>query len=82
MLLKDDAINSARKKISADASGAGAPLTTTKAPQRGNLVIPGIKEADRSKEDGNKAGSSPSKPSEVDLFTSVVGVESGKRSSL
>jgi DNA excision repair protein ERCC-3 len=77
MLLKDEIINSARKKISVDASAAGA-LTMAKAPHRGNLVIPGTKDTDKPKEDGGRETLGPSKPSEVDLFTSVVGVESGK----
>ena len=78
MLLKDEVINTARKKISTDPSGASVPLTMAKAPHRGNLVIPGTKEADKLKEDGSKDTSASSKPPDVDLFTSVVGVESGK----
>lgn len=81
MLLKDEIINSARKKISADLNAAGAPLTLAKAPHRGNLVIPGTKETDKPKEDGGRDASGPSKPSEVDLFTSVVGVESGEENT-
>lgn len=82
MLLKDEVINSARKKISIDTSGIGVPLTTMKAPQRGNLVIPGTKEPEKSKEDGSREVLGQSKPSEADLFTSVVGVENGKDDAL
>lgn len=78
MLLKDEVINSARKKILADASGASAPLTMAKAPHRGNLVIPGTKETNQPKEAGGKDTSGLNKQPEVELFTSVVGVESGK----
>jgi DNA excision repair protein ERCC-3 len=86
MLLKDEVISAARKKIAPDANAAGmgvgaVPLTMAKAPQRGNLVIPGTKETDKTKEDGSKDTSGPNKPSEADLFTSVVGVESGEEFS-
>ncbi|KAF8591090.1 DNA repair helicase rad25 [Ramaria rubella] len=77
MLLKDEVIGSARKKITADVNAPGVPLTVAKAPHRGNLVIPGTnKEPDKSKDDGAKEGHGANKPSEVDLFTAVVGVES------
>lgn len=82
MLLKDEVISSSRKKIAADPNVTGggvgaAPLTMAKAPQRGSLVIPGTKEIDKTN-DISKDTSDLKKPSEVDLFTSVVGVESGE----
>ena len=71
-------IASARKKISAqDANAAANPITTAKAPQRGNLVIPGTKEADKSKDDASKDATGD-KAKGGDLFTAVVGVETGE----
>ena len=80
LLLKDTVIREARiATISVDTSIKSATLTTTKAPTRGNLVIPGTKESE--KKDDNmdgKLGSQINNPSDADLFTSVVGVDSGK----
>jgi DNA excision repair protein ERCC-3 len=78
-LLKDRIIREARL-ISAptDHSIKAATFTTSKAPTRGNLVIPGTKEAEKRKSDVVD-GTQNGKPSDVDLFTSVVGVEGGKR---
>lgn len=84
LLLKDTVIREARiATISTDTSIKSATLTTTsKAPTRGNLVIPGTRESD--KKDDNidgKLGSqitSNNNPSDADLFTSVVGIDSGK----
>jgi len=49
---------------------------------KGNLVIPGTKEAEKAKEDatnGKTAGpSTGNRASDADMFTSVVGVEGGK----
>lgn len=80
MLLKDHVISSARKKLTVDdAKLANAPITTAKAPQRGNLVIPGtVKSTDKSTEDGSKDVPG-SKTTGAELFTSVVGVETGTR---
>ena len=82
MLLKDTIIREARiATISADTSIKNATLTTSKVPTRGNLVIPGTKESE--KKDDNMDGkpgsqiTSNNKPSDSDLFTSVVGVDSG-----
>lgn len=51
---------------------------TSKAPIKGNLVIPGTKEAER-KKDGVSIGTAIENTarSDADLFTSVVGVEGG-----
>ena len=84
LLLKDTIIREARiATVSVDTSIKSATLTTTsKVPTRGNLVIPGTKESE--KKDDNvdgKLGSqitSNNNPSDADLFTSVVGVDSGK----
>jgi DNA excision repair protein ERCC-3 len=59
----------------ADTSIKAATFTTSKAPVKGNLVIPGTaKEADKKKDDGKPAAAATS---DADLFTSVVGVEGG-----
>lgn len=71
MLLKDPVISASRKKLS-DVNGVGMPITVSKAPQRGNLVIPGTKEVDKTKDaDG------ASKATGAELFTAVIGVENG-----
>ena len=82
LLLKDTVIREARiATILVDTSIKSATLTTTKVPTRGNLVIPGNKESD--KKDDNMDGrlgsqiTSNNNPSDADLFTSVVGVDSG-----
>ena len=79
-LLKDRIIREARL-VSAptDHSIKAATFTTSKAPTRGNLIIPGTKEAEKKKAD-LVDGTTPQngKPSDSDLFTSVVGVEGGK----
>lgn len=75
MLLKDPVISASRKKLS-DVSGVGMPVTVSKAPQRGNLVIPGTKEVDKSKDD--KIAESANKTTGGDFFTAVIGVENGK----
>jgi DNA excision repair protein ERCC-3 len=81
LLLKDTVIREARiATILVDTSIKSATLTTTKAPTRGNLVMPGNKESD--KKDDNMDGklgsqiTSNNNPSDADLFTSVVGVDS------
>ena len=61
-----------------DNSIKASTFTTSKAPVKGNLVIPGTKEAEKKKEDSaNGAGTSGAPATDKDLFTSVVGVESG-----
>lgn len=50
-------------------------FTTSKAPVKGNLVIPGTKEAEK-KADGK--GSNGASSNDAQLFTSVVGVDAGR----
>lgn len=79
LLLKDRIIREARL-VSAptDHSIKAATFTTSKAPTRGNLVIPGTKEAEKKKADVvNGTTLQNGKSSDADLFTSVVGVEGG-----
>lgn len=68
LLLKDKVIREARiQTTQTDDSIKATTFTTAKAPVKGNLVIPGIKE--------------PEKKNDVpvtELFTSVVGVEGGQ----
>ena len=83
LLLKDTIIREARiATVSVDTSIKSATLTTTsKAPTRGNLIIPGTKESEKKDDNIDKLGSqitSNNNPSDADLFTSVVGVDSGK----
>lgn len=76
LLLKDKVIREARViSQQTDNSIKAATFTTAKAPVKGNLVIPGTKEAEKRKEEV-----ATGKPAVVDadLFTSVVGVEGGK----
>ncbi|KAK7032864.1 putative DNA repair helicase ercc3 [Favolaschia claudopus] len=74
LLLKDRVIREARlMTVQADNSIKAATFTTSKAPVKGNLVIPGTaKEAEKKKDDGKPATTANS---DADLFTSVVGVE-------
>jgi DNA excision repair protein ERCC-3 len=78
-LLKDRNIREARL-VSAptDHSIKAATFTTSKAPTRGNLIIPGTKEAEKKKDIVDGATPQNGKSSDSDLFTSVVGVEGGK----
>lgn len=77
-LLKDQVIREARL-VSAptDLSIKAATFTTSKAPTRGNLIIPGTKETEKKKADVDGTTLQNGKPSDTDLFTSVVGVEGG-----
>jgi len=79
-LLKDRVIREARLiSPPAEQGLKAATFTTSKAPTRGNLVIPGTKESEKQKTDiADGAPSQNGKPSDVDLFTSVVGVEGGE----
>ncbi|KAJ7746631.1 DNA helicase [Mycena metata] len=74
LLLKDRVIREARLVTQqADNSIKAATFTTSKAPVKGNLVIPGTaKEAEKKKDDGKPTTSAQT---DADLFTSVVGVE-------
>ena len=77
-LLKDKVIRDARVHTQAvDNSIRAATFTTSKAPVKGNLVIPGTKEADKKKVDGAGKGANGVPNNDAELFTSVVGVESG-----
>ncbi|KAH9945314.1 DNA helicase [Epithele typhae] len=73
-LLKDGTIRGARvhsEKV--DNSIRAATFTTSKAPVKGNLVIPGTKEAEKKNDANGKAGINGK--TDAELFTSVVGVD-------
>ena len=75
VLLKDPIIRDARVHTQVtDNSIKATTFTTSKAPVKGNLVIPGTKEAEKKKEEAAKAGAS----NDAALFTSVVGVDAGE----
>jgi hypothetical protein len=81
ILLKDDVIRSARVHTQAvDNSIKAATFTTGKVPAKGPLLIPGTKQGEKKKADA--AGGASSTPAagaaDADLFTSVVGVDTGK----
>jgi DNA excision repair protein ERCC-3 len=82
LLLKDKVIREARVvSQQTDNSIKAATFTTSKAPVKGNLVIPGTKEAEKKKDEtaGTRAGASMSGgAADADLFTSIVGVDNGK----
>lgn len=72
-LLKDKTIREARVHTQVtDNSIRAATFTTSKAPVKGNLVIPGTKEGDKKKDDLTNG-----KKTDAELFTSVVGVDNG-----
>ena len=81
-LLKDNVIRDARvHSQQVDNSIKAATFTTSKAPVKGNLVIPGTSEAAKKKDDGlpsKNPASSNTGTKDADLFTSVVGVDGGK----
>jgi len=79
LLLKDRIIREARLfSIQQDNSIKATTFTTSKAPIKGNLVIPGTKEAKKDEVvPGKTLSSAATNPSDGNLFTSVVGVESG-----
>lgn len=79
LLLKDRIIREARLfSIQQDNSIKATTFTTSKAPVKGNLVIPGTKEAKKDEATSGKT-SAAANTSDANLFTSVVGVESGMR---
>ena len=80
ILLKDKVIREARVHSQVvDTSIKASTFTTSKAPVKGNLVIPGTKEAEKKKDDSATGkGPSGAPTTDKELFTSVVGVESGK----
>ncbi|KAG6333688.1 hypothetical protein ID866_5406 [Astraeus odoratus] len=75
-LLKDKVIRDAR--VVTDDSARAAGFTTAKAPVKGNLIIPGTRDAEKKKDEAiaGRPGA-PTAASAVDenLFTSIVGVE-------
>lgn len=79
VLLKDKIIREARvHSQQTDNSIKAATFTTSKAPVKGNLVIPGTKEVDKKRDDAASGkGTAPagSSATDADLFTSVVGVD-------
>ncbi|KAG6862004.1 transcription factor TFIIH complex ERCC-3 subunit [Termitomyces sp. Mi166 len=76
MLLKDRVIREARLiTAQTDNSIKAATFTTSKAPVKGTLTIPGTKDAEKSKGDSASQATTRS-AADADLFTSVVGVES------
>lgn len=80
LLLKDRVIRDARiVSTQVDNSISANLFTTSKAPSKGNLTIPGTKEIEKKDEavDGKGASQHRGATSDADLFTSVVGVESG-----
>ena len=83
ILLKDKTIREARVISQAtDNSIKAATFTTSKAPIKGNLVIPGTKDADRKKDESANARSGApqlNRSTDADLFTSVVGIDDGKK---
>lgn len=80
LLLKDKAIRDARVVSQAADANKITTFTTTKAPAKGSVVIPGTKDVEKKQEDPSKAApgaSAGASGTDGDLFTSVVGVESG-----
>ncbi len=79
-LLKDKVIREARvHSAPTDNSIKAATFTTSKAPTKGNHVIPGTKETEKKKDEaanGKAANGAPH--TDADLFTAVVGVDAGK----
>lgn len=92
LLLKDRVIRDARLiTTQTDDSIKAATFTTSKAPVKGNLIIPGTKEVEKKKDEAAGSTNSRAGPStapapgataaanaDADLFTSVVGVEGGE----
>ncbi|PPQ88714.1 hypothetical protein CVT25_009478 [Psilocybe cyanescens] len=75
LLLKDRIIREARiVTTQMDNSIKAATFTTSKAPTRGNLVIPGTEKKKDDTSDG-KTGQTNGNQTDADLFTSVVGVD-------
>ncbi|KAG9315264.1 P-loop containing nucleoside triphosphate hydrolase protein [Chiua virens] len=79
LLLKDKVIRDARvASQQTDNSIRAATFTTSKAPVKGNLVIPGTKEAEKKKDESTTTrptGISGTAAPDNDLFTSIVGVD-------
>lgn len=80
LLLKDRVIREARiVTAQTDNSIRAATFTTSKAPTRGNLVIPGTSQVEKKKDDATDGKTTGTGQTDADLFTSVVGVDAGKR---
>jgi len=80
LLLKDKAIRDARVASQPGDANKMTTFTTAKAPVKGGLVIPGTKDVEKKQDDASKStpgASAGGSGSDGDLFTSVVGVESG-----
>lgn len=81
LLLKDKIIREARLiSTQTDTSIKAATFTTSKAPVKGNLAIPGTKEAEKKKDEpanGKPGAATTRSAADADLFTSIVGVEAG-----
>ena len=80
ILLKDKTIRDARVVSQTGDANKITTFTTTKAPVKGSIVIPGTKDVERKQDDPSKAApgaSTGASGTDDDLFTSVVGVESG-----
>lgn len=81
LLLKDRVIRDARVvSQQTDNSIRASTFTTSKAPVKGNLVIPGTKDVEKKKDDsvaGRPPGAPGTSSSDTDLFTSIVGVDTG-----
>ncbi|KAI0784167.1 DNA helicase [Abortiporus biennis] len=76
VLLKDKVIRDARVHSQpTDNSIKAATFTTSKAPVKGNLVIPGTKEAEKKKDDTTSGKQPANGTTDAELFTSVVGVD-------
>ncbi|CAL1716835.1 unnamed protein product [Somion occarium] len=78
-LLKDSVIREARVHTQqVDNSIKAATFTTSKAPVKGALVIPGTREAEKKKDEtvsGKSTAPSAAASKDAELFTSVVGVD-------
>lgn len=81
VLLKDKVIRDARVHSQpTDNSIKASTFTTSKAPVKGNLVIPGTREAEKKKEEalsGKGGATAGGSNADAELFTSVVGVDAG-----
>ncbi|KAH7884672.1 P-loop containing nucleoside triphosphate hydrolase protein [Phlebopus sp. FC_14] len=79
LLLKDKVIREARViSQQADSSIRAATFSTSKPPVKGNLVIPGTKEAEKKKDESSASrppGVAVAASTDADLFTSIVGVD-------
>lgn len=80
LLLKDKVIRDARVHTQpTDNSIKAATFTTSKAPVKGNLVIPGTKDAEKKKDEAVSGKPVNGATTDAELFTAVVGVDAGKQ---